>query len=126
MMNVDTGLVATVIVFSIVIIMCASFYVAYAYTERFESYLANCAFVENNKRSFSGAGLLGKTMRCSMIYVYLAMPSLGKKRGLVDIKEIESFPGKMKFLLVSLWTAQLFLLIILILFTQFIAPHGSD
>lgn len=122
MINVDTGLVATVIILSIIIIMCISFYIAHAYTEKLEYWLPNCAFIEQNKKAFSSAGLLGKTIRCSMIYVYLLVPSLGKNRGLLDIREINSFPKKLKFLLVIPWTTQLILLIALVLFTQFIAP----
>ncbi len=122
-MNVDTGLVATIMILSIIITMCVSFYVAHAYTEKFEHWLPNCSFVEQNKKAFSSAGLLGKTMRCSMIYVYLLMPGLGESRGLLDIGDIKSFPKKLKFLLAIPWTAQLILLVALIVFTQFVAPY---
>ncbi|RMT38743.1 hypothetical protein ALP48_200071 [Pseudomonas syringae pv. solidagae] len=61
-------------------------------------------------------------MRCSMIYFYLWVPSPGKKRGLADIEEIRRFPAKLKYLLTPLWTAQIIPLIVLVLFTQFIAP----
>ncbi|NWC10962.1 hypothetical protein HX776_19360 [Pseudomonas agarici] len=121
MTNVDPGLIATIIILSIVITMCISFYVAHAYTEKFEHCLTNCLFVEQNKRVFSSAGLLGKTMRCNMIYFYLWIPSLGEKRGLVDINEIERFPVKFKYLLTIPWTVQIILLIALALFIQLCA-----
>lgn len=123
MTNVDPGLIATIIILAIVITMCVSFYIAHAYTEKFENWLPNCKFIEQNKTVFSSAGLMGKTMRCSMIFIYLWIPGLGKKRGLVDIKEIERFPTNLKYLLTIPWTAQIVLLIALVLFTQFLAPQ---
>ncbi|WP_247618026.1 hypothetical protein, partial [Pseudomonas syringae] len=121
MTDVDPGLIATIITLSIVITMCITFYIAHAYTEKFERCLPSCVFVEHNKMAFSNAGLLGKLMRCSMIYFYLWVPGLGKKRGLADIAEIRRFPAKLKYLLTIPWTAQIILLIALVLFTQLIA-----
>ncbi|WP_449105776.1 hypothetical protein [Pseudomonas mohnii] len=120
MTDVDPGLIATIMILSAVVTVCISFYVAHAYTEKFEHCLPNCKFVEQNKRGFSSAGLLGKIMRCNMIYFYLWVPSLGKKRGLLDLKEIERFPVKLKYLLTIPWTAQIILLIALVLFTQLV------
>ncbi|AKF53273.1 hypothetical protein SAMN05444506_122119 [Pseudomonas syringae] len=121
MTDVDPGLIATIITLSIVITMCITFYIAHAYTEKFERCLPSCVFVEHNKKAFSNAGLLGKIMRCSMIYFYLWVPGLGKKRGLADVQEIRRFPAKLKYLLTIPWTAQIILFIALVFFTQFIA-----
>jgi hypothetical protein len=120
MIGVDPGLIATIITFSISITMCVSFYVAHAYIEKFERCLPNCKFIEENKRVFSSAGLPGKMMRCSMIYWYLWIPSVGEKRGLLDRKEIKRFPVKLKYLLTIPWTAQIILSIALVLFAQLV------
>ena len=111
----DVGLIATVITLSIVMMMCTTFYIAHAYTEKLERCLPSCVFVEHNKMAFSNAGLLGKIMRCSMTYFYLWVPGLGKKRGLADIEEIKRFPAKFKYLLTTPWTAQFILFIALVL-----------
>ncbi|RMV18522.1 hypothetical protein ALP17_00740 [Pseudomonas savastanoi] len=121
MTDVDPGLIATIIILSGVVMVGISFYVAHAYTEKLEHCLPNCKFVEHNKRVFLSAGLLGKIMRCNMIYFYLWVPSLGKKRGLLDIKEIERFPVKLKYLLTIPWTSQIILLIALAIFIQLVA-----
>lgn len=118
MTDVDPGLIATIIILCAVITVCISFYVAHAYTEKFENCLPSCRFVEQNKKVFSTAGLLGKIMRCNMIYLYLWMPSVGEKKGLVNIKDIERFPVKFRYLLTIPWTVQIVLLIALALLIQ--------
>ena len=120
MINVDPGLIATIITLSTSITMCVSFYVAHTYIDRFERCLPNCKFIEDNKRVFSSAGLPGKIMRCNMIYCFLWIPSLGERRGLLDMKEIKRFPLKFKYLLTIPWTAQIILVIALILFDQLV------
>jgi hypothetical protein len=118
MTTVDPGLIAAIIILSSVITVCFSFYVAHTYIDKFERCLPNCKFIEDNKRVFSSAGLPGKIMRCNMIYCFLWIPSLGEKRGLLDIKEIKRFPVKFKYLLTIPWTAQIILLIALTLLVQ--------
>jgi hypothetical protein len=118
MTTIDPGLIAAIIILSSVITVCFSFYVAHTYIEEFERCLPNCKFIEDNKRVFSSAGLSGKIMRCNMIYCFLWIPSLGERRGLLDMKEIKRFPVKFKYLLTIPWTAQIVLLIALILLIQ--------
>jgi hypothetical protein len=118
MTAIDPGLIAAIIILSSVITVCFSFYVAHTYIEEFERCLPNCKFIEDNKRVFSSAGLPGKIMRCNMIYCFLWIPGLGERRGLLDMKEIKRFPVKFKYLLTIPWTAQIVLLIALILLIQ--------
>ncbi|KPY59192.1 hypothetical protein ALP50_02327 [Pseudomonas syringae pv. spinaceae] len=66
----------------------------------------------------------GKMVRCGMMYLFLIFPGLGKKRGLMDIKESRSFSKNMKYLLFIPWTAQIVVLMALIWFTQFVIPHA--
>ncbi len=49
MTDLDPGLIATIITLSIVITMCITFYIAHAYTEKFERCLPSCVFVEHTR-----------------------------------------------------------------------------
>ncbi|AHG43159.1 hypothetical protein N018_24155 [Pseudomonas syringae CC1557] len=122
MISIEPGLVGVFLYAAMVIIILASAYIARNYTHIFESYLPNCKLITDNKATYSEAGLPGKIVRCGMIYIFLMIPGLGKKRGIMDMKEAQDFPRKMRWLLFIPWTAQIVIFVALIWFTQFAIP----
>ncbi|ARD12812.1 hypothetical protein FOM00_12130 [Pseudomonas sp. ST1] len=123
MMGIELGLIGVILYATMIIIIVASLYVAHKYTHVFESYLSNCKLITDNQATYREAGLPGKIVRCGMIYIFLIIPSLGKKRGIMDMKEAKSFPRKLRCLLFVPWTAQIVIFIALIWFTQFAIPR---
>ncbi|KPW29090.1 hypothetical protein ACTAB0_19470 [Pseudomonas syringae] len=124
MTSIEPGLIGLFLYAAMLIIILASAYVAHNYTHIFESHLPNCKLITDNKSTYGDAGMPGKMVRCGMMYLFLIFPGLGKKRGLMDIKESRSFPKNMKYLLFIPWTAQIVVLMALIWFTQFVIPRA--
>ena len=123
MMGLELGMIGVILYAIMIIIIIASLYVAHKYTHIFESYLSSCKLITDNQATYREAGLPGKIVRCGMMYIFLIIPGLGKKRGLMDIKEVQNFPRGMKCLLFIPWTAQIVIFIALIWFTQFAIPR---
>ncbi|WP_395588161.1 hypothetical protein, partial [Pseudomonas syringae group genomosp. 7] len=76
---------------AMLIIILASDYVALYYSVIFESHLPNCKLITDNISTYGDAGMPGKLVRCGMMYLFLIFPSVGKKRGVMDIEESRSF-----------------------------------
>ena len=116
MNDVHPGFIALLILAPMMLAMIVQCYIAHAYTERFESHLKNCTFVNDNKRTFQHAGLLGKLMRTGLISMIVAVPRVFTRRNLIDPAEVARFPMGMKRLLVSLLIIQILLLTALVVF----------
>lgn len=116
MNDVYPGFIALLILAPMMLAMIVQCYIAHAYTERFESHLKNCTFVNDNKRTFQHAGLLGKLMRTGLISLIMAVPRVFTRRNLIDPAEVARFPVGMKRLLVSLLLIQILLLTALVVF----------
>jgi hypothetical protein len=110
------ALIAFLILGPMILAMIAQAYIAYRYTEHFESLLPNCAFVIGNKKSFEHAGLPGKLLRTGLISVVLAIPQAFMHRNLINLEEVERFPTRPRRLLVSLPGLHLALLLALTIF----------
>ena len=116
MNDVHPGVIALLILTPMMLAMIVQCYIAHAYTERFESHLKNCTFVNDNKRTFQHAGLLGKLMRTGLISMVVAAPKVFTRRNLIDPAEVVRFPAGMKWSLVSLLAIQILLLAALVVF----------
>jgi len=116
MNDVHPGFIALLILAPMMLAMSVQCYIAHAYTERFESHLKNCTFVNDKKRTFQHAGLLGKLMRTGLISLIMAVPRVFTRRNLIDPAEVARFPVGMKRLLVSLLIIQILLLTALVVF----------
>lgn len=83
--------------------VCTLIYVAIFHITKIEASLANCKFIQGNKRVYSRAGMLGNAMRLSMIAGMLTTPNFYIHRGLADADQIKNFPYPMKILLRTTW-----------------------
>jgi hypothetical protein len=122
MTDIEPGLIGLFIMVPFLITVVVSIYIAHAYTNKIEALLPNCAWVQDNKKMLSNAGLPGKTIRCSMIYLFLLAPNFGRKRKLLDPIEIRRLPKAMRYLILVPWTAQIILTAALIGFVLTFRP----
>ncbi|WP_144434217.1 hypothetical protein, partial [Pseudomonas caricapapayae] len=96
------------------LVLVAMMLIAHIYIEAIESRLSNCSYIEDNKRVWSNAGLLGKVMRGGIISMVLIMPKMHAKRGLVDAQELSRLPKRYRYLLMMPFIVCCFLLVFLI------------
>ena len=122
-MNIEAGLIGILIFLLMIITVLASIFIALKYTSTFERHLPNCKLIEDNKATYREAGLVGKIVRCGMIYIFLAFPRLGARRGVINLEDVKYFPKKLKYLLFIPWTSQIIVLIAITWFTQFVMPR---
>lgn len=97
-------------------------YIAHRYTEHFESFLPNCIFVTDNKRTFRHAGLPGKVLRTGMISIVLAVPHIFMRRGGIDLDEVKRFPPREKRLPVSILIIH-FILVLALIVSHHVLPR---
>lgn len=114
MNSVQVDLLSGFILIAIGVVLFSVAVIAHKYIEVIESRLSNCPYIEDNKRVWSGAGLLGKVMRGGMISMVLVMPKMHARRGLIDTQELSRLPRLYKYLLVVPFITCCVLLVFLI------------
>lgn len=91
-------------------------FVAHRYLDRIESALSNSRMVAVNREIYSHAGLLGKVMRLGSISAMLSMKYFSVRKGLLDGDDLAKAPTDLQKLLVRLWSVQIFLIALIVLF----------
>lgn len=91
-------------------------FIAYRYLERIESSLSNSRLVVVNREIYAHAGLLGKVMRLGSISAMLSMKYFSLRKGLLDSEDVSKAPDDLQRLLVRLWTVQILLIALIVLF----------
>jgi len=80
----------TILNFSIMI------YIAHRKIDYIEGLLSNCDMISGERKLWLHAGLPGKVHRLSNISFILLTPKFFARKSLIDIKEINSLPSKIK------------------------------
>ncbi|GFZ69533.1 MULTISPECIES: hypothetical protein [Pseudomonas syringae group] len=114
MTSAQIDLFSGFILMAIGLVLVVIMLIAHIYVEAIESRLSNCSYVEDNKRVWSNAGLLGKVMRGGIISMVLIMPKMHAKRGLIDVQELSRLPKRYRYLLMIPFIACCVLLVFLI------------
>lgn len=86
-------------------------YIAFRKIEEIEKLLPNCEMIPGEKKLWLHAGLIGKVFRVNNISLILMFPRIFARKQLINIKEINSLPSKIKTLLIIIGAAQLILTI---------------
>ncbi|MFJ4055804.1 MULTISPECIES: hypothetical protein [Pseudomonas] len=86
-------------------------YIAHRKIDYIEGFLLNCKAVHGEKKIWLHAGLFGKLLRLSNVSFILLIPKIYARKNLVDIKEVNSLPSKIKKPLIILGAANLILTI---------------
>ncbi|AYF46441.1 hypothetical protein DXV65_02245 [Pseudomonas fluorescens] len=73
-------------------------FLAYRKLERMEDLLDLCSLINNYKRIF-GDNLRGRLGRLCAVYIAIALPKWNAKRGVINAKQVEHFPRKLKLVL---------------------------
>jgi hypothetical protein len=80
MINMPIELIALFTFMPMVALTVWLYCLAYAYTDEAESYLPNSSHVNGLRSSFDGAGIFGKSIRCSGVVTVLMFPDLCAKK----------------------------------------------
>jgi len=100
-------------------------YIAHRKIDYIEGFFLNCDAITGEKKLWLHAGLLGKVLRLSNISFSLLTPKIFASKNLIDIKEINSLPPKIKIPLIIIGAAQLILTIAffgLCILTHYLPP----
>ncbi|RMS75836.1 hypothetical protein ALP59_103110 [Pseudomonas savastanoi] len=114
MTSAQIDLFSGFILIAIGLVLVVIMLIAHMYVEAIESRLSNCSYIEDNRRVWSNAGLLGKVMRGGIISMVLIMPKMHAKRGLIDVQELSRLPQRYRYLLMIPFIACCVLLVFLI------------
>ncbi|KPG98191.1 hypothetical protein AEQ67_12575 [Pseudomonas sp. RIT-PI-q] len=120
MSQIPLGLIALLIGVPMILIVIWLTYMVHVYTEKAEALMPNSIFVEANKKTFSHAGLLGKSVRNGFLTMVLLTPALTAKRGLVDVADVQNFPSGFKRMLVASWGLNFLFCVALIVFGSYL------
>lgn len=105
MIPIEPGWVALLVFSPGLIILILLIYIAHFYVERIESLLEKSSYIQGIRSTFLRAGLPGKVLRTCCIACVMTMPAIYARRGLINMKEVNNFPLKMKRTLIGLWLA---------------------
>lgn len=116
MSNLHLALLGVIVLTSPFLMFGVWIFVAYRYLDRVESVLSNSRMVAVNREIYSHAGLLGKVMRLGSISAMLSMRSFSVRKGLLNSDDVSNAPVDLQRLLVRLWTVQIVLIALIVLF----------
>jgi len=120
MNNVALAIIVISILFLGVVSACWILLSSYRFTEMVESYLNKSRFVENNRKVFSHAGLMGLLIRnCAMALMFL-IPRLCERRGLIEKDELLNLPIHLKRKLLVPWVVSGFSLFVAFIYWLFV------
>ncbi|MEX5351582.1 hypothetical protein WCE02_09530 [Pseudomonas juntendi] len=102
-MSIHLGLLAFIVYALMISGFLVFCYVSSRCVDYLESLLPTSGFMLANKKNFLEMGLIGKVHRVGVIALVLAFPKFFARRGLINIKEVEAFPVRTRWLLVTLW-----------------------
>lgn len=116
MSNLHLAVLGAFVIISPFLMFGVWIFVAYRYLDRIESTLSNSRMVAVNREVYSHAGLLGKVMRLGSISAMLSIKDFSVRKGLLDSNDIVEAPADLQKLLVRLWTVQILLIALIVLF----------
>ena len=116
MSNLHLAMLGVFVIISPFLMFGVWVFVAYRYLDRIESILSNSRMVAVNREIYSHAGLLGKVMRLGSISAMLSMKYFSVRKGLLDSNDVIKAPADLRRLLVRLWTVQILLIALIVLF----------
>ncbi|MDC3734805.1 hypothetical protein KDL27_03270 [Pseudomonas syringae pv. syringae] len=114
MTSSQLDLFAGFVLIAIGVVLLAVILIAHKYIDVVEGCLEHSSYIEDNRRVWSNAGLLGKVMRGGIISMVLIMPRMHAKRGLVDIEELNRLPKRYRHLFMGPFIAVFVLLFLLV------------
>lgn len=101
-------------------VMSMFVYVAHRYVDSIELLLINSKYIMGLKSIFSGAGLIGKVLRMSIIGCVLMIPGPYARRGLIDLDDVKRVPCGTKWLIVGLLLGVFLCFLLMIVFRVWI------
>jgi len=116
MSNLHLAVLGAFVIISPFLMFGVWIFVAYRYLDRIESTLSNSRMVAVNREVYSHAGLLGKVMRLGSISAMLSIKDFSVRKWLLDSNDIVEAPADLQKLLVRLWTVQILLIALIVLF----------
>lgn len=122
-MTFEPGLVATLIMFSVLVNLIAMVVVTLIARGKIGGLLSNCSIVLDSKAAFGGLGFMGDMMRVGLVGSILVMPNIYAKKQFIDVAQVEAFPRKLKLLIVCIWTWGFILFLAMLGFRLFIYIH---
>lgn len=91
--------------------LALTIYIAHRKIDYIEGFLLNCNAITDEKKLWLHAGLMGKFFRLTNISFILLIPKIYARKNLIDIKEINNLPSKIKTLLIFIGSSLLILTI---------------
>lgn len=91
--------------------LALTIYIAHRKIDYIEGFLLNCNAITGEKKLWLHAGLMGKFFRLTNISFILLTPKIYARKNLIDIKEINNLPSKIKTLLIFIGSSLLILTI---------------
>ena len=121
MSNLHLAVLGVLAIISPYLMFAVWIFVAHRHLDRIESALSNSRMVAVNREIYFHAGLLGKVMRLGSISAMLSMKDFSVRKGLLNSDDLAKAPAELQKLLVRLWSVQISLIALIVLFFVWIA-----
>lgn len=79
--------------------------------DRVDSRLSRCSVVIDHKATFSGLGIMGDVVRVGVVAIIFLFPKPFLRRQVIDPKQTDEFPVKLKLLITIPWVANVVLVV---------------
>ena len=121
-MSDEQAIVVGVVLLLMVVVLSAGLYTAHKDLQEIEANLQRSRPLLQSLAPFQSGGLLGKSIMCGVISFVFLVPRIFKKKGYIDLEEVQRFPRGLKLRIIIPWYS-LYVLWVIVLGDSYIRHY---
>lgn len=124
MKDVDPGIFGLIVLPLLFInLLCLVGVTVYA-RDKIDKLLSRCSVIVDNKETLGGLGIMGDIVRVGVAAGLLTFPKLFRSKTIIDEEQVNTFPVRLKAMIVTQWIALAVLMFALVVLSIWMKSYS--
>lgn len=115
MKDVDPGIFGLIVLPLLFINLLSLVAVTVYARDKIDKLLSRCSVIMDNKETLGGLGIMGDIIRVGIAGALLTIPKVFGNKTIVDEEQVNTFPARLKLMIVTQWLALAVLMFALVI-----------
>ena len=115
MKGVDPGIFGLIVLPLLFINLLSLVAVTVYARDKIDKLLSRCSVIVDNKETLGGLGIMGDIIRVGVAGALLTIPKVFGNKTIVDEEQVNTFPARLKLMIVTQWLALAVLMFALVI-----------
>lgn len=115
MKDVDPGIFGLIVLPLLLINLLSLVAVTVYARDKIDKLLSRCSVIVDNKETLGGLGIMGDFIRVGVAGGLLTFPKVFRNKTIVDEEQVNTFPSRLKAMIVIQWIALALLMLALVI-----------